>query len=212
MDINIKQVKRYMGCKSNDQNEEITNLIKQCALELKNGVRAKYTYRVFDCVIDGNIVNIGDLKINSKDLAKNLKGCKKAILFAATLGTYPDFLQKKYGVFEITKALAIQATSAEMIESFCNDSQQNIKKEIKQNQYLRPRFSPGYGDFSINHQTDFIEILDCYKRIGLGVTDSLMLAPTKSVTAVIGISFEKIQCEKSGCEACSKIDCQFRLV
>ena len=48
------------------------------------------------------------------------------------------------------------------------------------------RFSPGFGDFDIVHQRDILALLDCQKRIGLTLTDSNMLCPTKSVTAVVG--------------------------
>ena len=74
---------------------------------------------------------------------------------------------------------------------------------------LRPRFSPGYGDFSIAHQRDITRELDTARRLGLTVTESLMLAPMKSVTAVIGLS-ETGGCTGGGCEACAKTDCDFR--
>ena len=57
-----------------------------------------------------------------------------------------------------------------------NDSKSNF----------RPRFSPGYGDFPLTAQRDIFAILDCPKRIGLSLNQSLLLSPTKSVTAVIG--------------------------
>ena len=74
---------------------------------------------------------------------------------------------------------------------------------------LRPRFSPGYGDFSIEHQRDIARVLDTARRIGLTVTDSLMLAPMKSVTAVIGVA-ETEGCTEAGCGNCGKKDCEFR--
>ena len=81
---------------------------------------------------------------------------------------------------------------------------------VKENLYLRPRFSPGYGDFSIEHQTMIVRMIEASKKIGLTVTDSLMLSPSKSVTAVIGISETKRICTVKGCEACAKTDCEYR--
>ena len=49
-----------------------------------------------------------------------------------------------------------------------------------------------------------MRMLDCAKKIGLTMTDSYMMSPTKSVTAIIGISTEKERCPISGCEACGK--------
>ena len=76
--------------------------------------------------------------------------------------------------------------------------------------YLRPRFSPGYGDFDICYQEPIVRMLNCAKTIGLTLTDSFMMTPTKSVTAVIGISTQKDRCPISGCEVCTKKDCEYR--
>ena len=85
------------------------------------------------------------------------------------------------------------------------------EEELKaQNKWLRPRFSPGYGDFDIHHQDDILRMLDTAKKIGLTMTDSYMLTPTKSVTAIIGISDTQEKCHIKGCEACEKKDCIYR--
>ena len=39
-------------------------------------------------------------------------------------------------------------------------------------------------------QKDIFKILDCSKKIGLTLTDSLLMSPTKSVTAIVGIKDE----------------------
>ncbi len=53
-------------------------------------------------------------------------------------------------------------------------------------------------------------MLDCAKKIGLTMTESSMLTPTKSVTAVIGLGREEVHCHEEGCESCSKKDCIYR--
>ena len=57
--------------------------------------------------------------------------------------------------------------------------------------YTKNRFSPGYGDFDIVYQKDIFAILDCPKRIGLTLNSSLMMSPSKSVTAIIGFKREE---------------------
>ena len=51
---------------------------------------------------------------------------------------------------------------------------------------VRPRFSPGYGDLPLALQREVFAALDCPRRIGLTLSDSLLMSPTKSVTALIG--------------------------
>ena len=70
------------------------------------------------------------------------------------------------------------------------------------------RFSPGYGDFPVAYQPDMLRLTRA-DRLGMAATGGNMLAPVKSVTAVIGLS----DTPKSGghnCESCDKSDCQFR--
>ena len=79
-----------------------------------------------------------------------------------------------------------------MIEAYCDACQKELSTEAaKEGLYLRSRFSPGYGDFSLDYQKELLILLDAPKRIGLTVTDSMMLTPTKSVTAVMGLTAEK---------------------
>jgi len=111
----------------------------------------------------------------------------------------------------IAKAVILQACAAAVIEEYCDEVQQSIAEEYaKEGLFLRPRFSPVYGDFSITHQKAIVAILQCGKKIGIHLTKNYMLVPTKSVTAVIGISNQTIKCHKKGSEECAKTDCNFR--
>jgi len=82
--------------------------------------------------------------------------------------------------------------------------------QAKEKEYHpRPRFSAGYGDFPLETQGRFFAELDCARKIGLSLTDSFLMTPTKSVTAVVGLS--KIDKEeKAGCAVCEKTDCAMR--
>ena len=56
---------------------------------------------------------------------------------------------------------------------------------------LRPRFSPGYGDLPLVVQKEFMTLLDCAHLIGINLNESLLMSPSKSVTAVIGMYQER---------------------
>ena len=91
----------------------------------------------------------------------------------------------KYGKLSPTKALFFQAIGAAGIETLCDIFSEDIKKELNVN--LKPRFSPGFGDLELTTQKDIFKVLDCSKKIGLTLNDSLLMSPTKSVTAFVGI-------------------------
>ena len=107
--------------------------------------------------------------------------------------------------------VVLQACAAALLEEFCDRRQLEIGKELeKEGLYLRPRFSPGYGDFDIGYQEPLMRMLDCARAIGLTMTEGYMMSPTKSVTAVIGASPVRERCPIEGCEACGKKDCEYR--
>ena len=81
----------------------------------------------------------------------------------------------------------LQALGAERAESLCDA----FNNEIREKYITAPRYSPGYGDVGLENQRVFFRLLDCPKNIGVTLGDNLMMKPTKSVTAFIGIKGEK---------------------
>ncbi len=189
MDIRTKEAVRYLGYENGAVDDHVMLLIKDAFTELERLAEPKFIYRIFELSFpDENIVQMEKLKIESKSLRKNLKGCKQAILLCATLGTEVDRQLRIWECADLTRAVVLQACAAAYLEEYLDQKQRELAKSFANEQKsLRPRFSPGYGDFSILHQKDVLQMMDAAKRIGLTMTESYMLTPTKSVTAIIGI-------------------------
>ena len=174
-----KEILRYAGCKSDDSHT--IALINKLLDEAQNLISYRVCYCKLPLSVNGDRCNIGDLSFDSKDLAKNLEGCNQVIIFAATLGAQFDRLIEKYSRISPSSALILQAIGAERIEALCDAFCQDLKAKLK------PRFSAGYGDLSLEVQKDIFALLDCQKHIGLTLTDRLIMCPSKSVTAIVGI-------------------------
>ena len=188
------------------------SLIRESLEELEKISGPKCIYRIFEFSFlqDGEL-QIFNLHIKSKNLYKNLYGCEQVVLFGATIGSEVDRMLRVYELTDMPRAVVMQACAAAMLEEYCDKMQDEIARQLAaENLYLRPRFSPGYGDFSILHQKDILAMLETPKKIGLTMTDGYMLAPTKSVTAIIGVSNTKEPCHQKGCEECTKVDCLYR--
>ena len=212
MERRIKEAVRYLGYGRNAADERTLALIEDAFAELERTAAPKSVCRIFDLELraDGCIV-IGNMEIRSTSLGRNLKGCTKAVLFGATLGAGVDRLIRRVSLTDMARAVILQACAAALLEEYCDEEQLKIGAELeKEGLYLRPRFSPGYGDFDIRYQEPLMRMLDCAKTIGLTMTDSCMMTPTKSVTALIGASPVKERCPVQGCEACGKKDCEYR--
>lgn len=212
MEISRKEILRYLGYRGKPADQVITNSIEAALAELLRICSPKCAYQVFPVSFgEQTTVTIGNLSIQSKHLTQHISGCKQAAVFAATLGAQADLLIQKYNRIDMSKAVILQACAAAVIEAYCDEQQEQILSPTEQQTlYLRPRFSPGYGDFPLTYQTALLSVLDCQKRIGLTVMDSLILAPSKSVTAIIGITHEETTCHIARCMTCQSKNCPFR--
>lgn len=210
--VDRKEVLRYLGYGKKEADAQIMQSMEDAIEKLQRVVQPRWLYEVFPLTLhlDGTI-DFHCFQAVSKNLSKNLTGCEQVVIFAATLGIQVDLLVERYVKLQISQGVIMQAVAAAMIEQFCDTCQETIRQQMEQQGwYLRPRFSPGYGDFALEHQRNVISVLQCPKKIGLTLTGSLLMAPTKSVTAVIGLSRTKQPCHRHGCEVCEKTDCAFR--
>ena len=209
---NDRELLRYLGCKNGTVPDENTKvLIDQCKQELEQAASPRVTWREYPLSIQDHVIDMTCFQTRSKSLERNLKDCEQILLFAATLGSQVDVLLHRYNMIQMSKAVVMQAASVAMLETFCDEENQKLKEAYQEKGwYLRPRFSPGYGDFPLECQRQIAPALELSKRIGVTLTDSLLMAPSKSVTAVIGLSPEKQDCHRKGCEECGKTDCNFR--
>ncbi len=210
--VKYSEVVRYLGYGGMQPDAAVDRAIIRCIEELQQEAQPKSIYKMFSLVLPApDLLDIAGVTIHSSNLARNLTGCCRVCLMAATLGVAVDRRIARAAVVRMSDAVIYQAVAAAMIEAYCDAVNDEIRLEAqKDGLYCRPRFSPGYGDFSVTHQQDFSRLLDTPRRIGLTVTESSLLAPMKSVTAVIGLSDTPQPCHRAGCEACRKTDCAFR--
>jgi hypothetical protein len=209
MEISGKEVLRYLGYGGVTANERVSSLTDELIDLFSENAVPKNVYGVWDCQIDSSSLSLGGMSVESKNLAKHLTDCNRAVLLAATLGTQADTLIRMLTVQDMEKAVIAQAVCAAMIEAYCDSIESGIlQKPEFDGFYFTSRFSPGYGDFNITHQKDILRVLNC-SRIGVSMTDGYMLTPTKSVTAVIGFSREKKR-TAGKCEYCAEKNCKAR--
>ena len=214
--INIREIYRYLGYGTGTPDDDIQSLVKEVTAHLVNTIKPKNIYKLYDCsTTESGVTLISDktLFFESRNLAFNLAQCCRVVLLAATLGIEADKLLQRYEVLNMAKAAIIQACGAACIEAYCNILQEKICEACSSEGdrlYLRPRYSPGYGDLPLQAQKTIFAELECTKRMGLTLTDSLLMYPTKSVTAFIGLTAKPQSCHIDKCETCDNIGCAFR--
>ena len=180
--VNIREILRY--AKSGSDDKETEALVRECLTEALPRLSYKTVHLVLDVTVVADTCNIGGIIIHSTSLAKNLSGVKKAILTTATVGLGIDRLTAKYSRTSPTKALIMQAIGTERVEAVLDELTKELEAEYER---LRPRFSVGYGDAPLTVQKEITERLDTGKTVGVFLSESFIMTPTKSVTAIIGI-------------------------
>lgn len=212
MEERKKEVLRYLGYGKKEAEKPVMEMISSCLEELEAIISPVQISREYPLkLLPDNEIDGGCFFTKSSDLSRSLQGCGSILLFAATLGIGADYLIHKYSRIQMSRAVVLQAAGAALIEEYCNASCKRIAEEYKSRRlYLRPRFSPGYGDFSLSCQPDILNALEAGKRIGIKLTDSFLMMPSKSVSAVIGISNRSRHCPVNGCETCEKTNCLYR--
>ena len=178
-----KEILRYAGCKDTTD-ESLQFLLEECLKEVLPKLSYKVCYLEMPLTVVEDTCDFGCMQVKSKDLVKNLQGCGEVLLFAATIGVEIDRMIMKYGAISPVKAVLFQAIGAERIESLCDMFCEEMAQERGK---LRPRFSPGYGDLPLESQREIVTLLNCNKYIGVSLNESLLMAPSKSVTAFVGI-------------------------
>ena len=203
-----REILRYAGCKADNIDGDTKELLKNCLNEVTGKLCYRVCYIELPVKVDRNVCDFGCFSVTSENLSNNLSGCKTAIIFAATVGVEIDRLIAKYGRIAPSKALMFQAIGAERIEAVCDTFCEDIR--LLKNRGQKPRFSPGYGDLPLDTQNKIFDLLTPQKRIGVTLNESLLMSPSKSVTAIVGITENEGEIIKNKCAFCDFKDCAYR--
>lgn len=184
--ISRKEILRYANCKSADN--QVLTILDSCIQETQSRLSYKVCYIKLPLTIAGENCDFGIFNVFSKKLALNLREADEVVIFAATIGLEIDRLIAKYSHISPMKAVLFQAIGTERIEALCDAFCDDIAKNLRVD--VAPRFSAGYGDLPLETQKEIFNVLNCEKHIGLTLNESLIMSPTKSVTAFIGIKYK----------------------
>lgn len=201
-EINRAEALRYIGGSKTQMNEAMEALLESCEKEILNAANPKYLYKKIPLEDSGLLIG--------SSVKEHMKDCDEAIILCATIGADVDKLIRTASVTDMAKAVVIDAIASTAVEQICGKLEEILKTE-NPDKYFTWRFSPGYGDYPIELQEKFLSILDAPRKIGLCSNENSLLTPSKSVTAIIGVSNSPIEKKRRGCAVCNlRKTCQFR--
>ena len=194
---------RYLGA-GEGAPDSLREQVSEAAKALAAAVRPRYTYKIFDLDCEEGAFRLRNtaLSLSGETAARMLAQCDQAVLLACTLGTNFDLRLLAAQARDMARAVILDACGSALVESGCDAAEAEIAARFPE-RYLTDRFSPGYGDLPLSLQPGICAALDTGRRLGLHTTESLLLNPVKSVTAVIGLSDRPQMARIRGCDFCT---------
>ena len=193
---------RYLGAGEGD--DALRRQLAAVASELTAALEPRYVYRVFDLAREnGDILLAGTgVRLTGATASTMLAQCRRAALLSCTLGSGFDTLLRKEQARDMGRAVMLDACGSAWVESGCNAAEEELRVRLP-GLFLTDRFSPGYGDLPLDIQPAVCAALDAGRRVGIHVSDSFLMNPMKSVTAVIGIADRPQMARIRGCAYCA---------
>ncbi len=196
--IDLGQAGRYFGA-GEHPDRATAALLERCAPPLLEQVHIRAVWRSepTEALLKAGL-------LPGSDIQRHLAGCGSAIMLAVTLGPEADRCIRRAGVGDIAAGVATDALASALAEQAADAAEAALRQlAAAEGLYLTGRFSPGYGDWPITVQPLLAAALDTQRRIGLCVTQTDLLLPRKSVTALLGVSDHPVRGHLAGCGHCA---------
>lgn len=186
--VPINEVLRYMRA-GKEINDDIKKLAAEGIDRIRRAAICRTCYvRVGVTLEAGGEISLGPLNLESTDLSRRLQGCDEAFIFAASIGIATDRIIRAAEAVSPALSLACDAAGSALVEEVCERLCDEFASEVfAENKICVTRFSAGYGDLDINYQRDIAGLLKTYRNIGAMLTSGVMMSPTKTVTAIVGV-------------------------
>lgn len=202
-EIPMREALHFLGWRGSPLEGEILNQIRSAMDEARQTITAHITVRHFRLDEHRNLCDAVFVP-RGNDVQAMLAQCDEVILMAATLGAQSERLLLRHQAKSSADALIMDAVLSAAIEAVCDEQEQILRAQHKERgRHLTDRFSPGYGDMPLQQTREICDVLETAKTIGLTVSQSGIMIPRKSVTAILGVSGVPQKRRPSPCAFCS---------
>ena len=203
------QTLHYLRCRGGSPDGELDDALACCEERILRTARPRLVWRLFPRTEDGTVAGT-DYRPAGEDIRAFLRGCDSVVLLAATLGAEVESLIRRAAGRDMAEAVILDAAGSAAVEELCDSFCADLAAALAP-RCLTGRFSPGYGDMPLSDQFALFRVLDVSRRIGVTLSDSALMIPQKSVTALIGVSDRPQPPRTQGCGSCRRReDCPYR--
>ena len=202
MELNIAEALRYLGITAPD--DALATDMAALAAALQARITPRYTWTVLPP--QSNYA----LSIKHYEFPRALLAdCTHIAVLTASLGAEFDLWVRREQARDMGRAAMLDALGSAYVEAACDAAEAEIRARFP-GKYLTDRFSPGYGDLPLTLQPELLRLTGAH-RIGVTLTDSLLMNPQKSVSAIVGVADTPQPARIRGCAHCNlREHCTYR--
>lgn len=200
--VPLNEALRYAGVPR--PSEEDYRSMRATADRLRHVLQPRRVWKVFpvEKVPEGMSLVGSGLVLPGEMASTMLADCPSAVLIACTAGTALDGAIRTWQARDLAMAVLMDGYGSAFVEAVADQVEREIAARFP-DLYQTDRFSPGYGDLPLDLQPGILTALNAYRLAGIAATDSLMLQPCKSITAVLGLSPRPQRARIRGCGHCA---------
>ena len=209
--VDEKEMLHYAGIPRKENFPETA--VREAAAEARALASPRGIWELFPYEPETGVLGDGEnaFPLRGTAIRNHLRNSFTVAALAVTVGNAIEetsdacFQENQY-----VRGLLLDAAATALTEQLADELEAYIKTQAqKRGANTTWRFSPGYGDWPIEDQARFCQLLET-ETIDLSVTDHFMLNPRKSVTAVIGLTPCAKKPAGAACQNCSLRSCAFR--
>lgn len=213
--VDRAEVLRYLGHRGQEVTPELETRLAESVARCLEVARPRACLRAFD-VAERTVSETGvpelrlaecALRLEGTSIAEHLAGAVSVGVMAVTLGVGVDQELRRLSLTDPLGQVLFDAAATAAIERAADAAEALLVADAAaRGLYTNWRFSPGYGDLPLSCQPTLLAALDAQRRLGVTLTPSLLMVPTKSVTAVVGYFEAPQKGARPGCSACNLRD------
>lgn len=204
-EINYEQAYAYM--RVGEVSPELVSIMQEMERELLAIATPRKIAKVYkvDKMYNNYLLKGAEILLESEDINRLFVDVKQIAVQCVTLGIAVDKRIEYYSRISAIRMLALDALSNVYVEQIADELSGELAKKYS-NMHMTVRFSPGYGDLSLDIQPKIIAELDATKRAGISLNSSNLMIPLKSMTGFSGFS-NQCQATSFDCNKCLLKDC-----
>ncbi len=200
-EIPVREALHFLGWRGTPVEPALMAQIEALIARVREQVQPRAIMRRF--VMEDDALRGTTFAPQGADVRAMLAPCGEAVLLAATLGAHSERMLLRAQAQDRAQALLLDAVLSAAIEAVCDREEAALRASLTaKGRYLTDRFSPGYGDMPLVQSGQICAVLGAQRAIGLTVSQSGIMIPRKSVTAIMGICDTPVWRRPSGCASC----------